>query len=101
MMRWILAGAFLLGAAGLVRADYVIIFVDLGATKDKPDEQQPGGGMIGLPGGMIGLPGGMGGFPGGGFRGFPGGGMRGGFPGGGFRGFPGGGMGALGIGGGF
>src|SRR5437899_3022391 len=57
MKRWILAVVFLIGAAGLVHADYVKILVNLGVSKEKMDNNQMGlPGM--MPGGM--MPGGMG-----------------------------------------
>src|SRR5437667_447011 len=72
MKRWILAVAVLLiGAAGLVHADYVKIIVNLGVAREKTDVNQMNVGGMGpggmMPGGGMG-PGGM--MPGGGMGGF-------------------------------
>jgi hypothetical protein len=103
MNKALLAVAVLLGGAvSVASADYVIIIVNLGQSKDTGENNGPGGPGGGEPGGIgpggIG-PGGPGGFGGGlppgamggmgGFRGMAGGGM------GGFRGMAGGGMGGF------
>jgi hypothetical protein len=85
MRRYFLAMAILLGGiVSMAQAEYVIIIANMSVSKDKPGDKPPGGGFTGFPGGgMIGSPppGGMGGYPGGMIGSPPPGGM-GGYPGG-------------------